>query len=81
MAFKLGGKGRDRITGFSGVITAECIYISGCDQLCLQPPVDKDGKIPDGKWFDVQRIEALDDPAIVLANAKTPGFDTPAPIR
>lgn len=81
MNFKLGVKAKDRITGFEGIVTGECVYISGCDQVCLQPPVDKEGKIPEGKWFDVQRVEVMPDAAITLDNAKTPGFDTPAPVR
>ncbi|MCI0631546.1 MAG: hypothetical protein L0Y44_12925 [Phycisphaerales bacterium] len=77
----LGRKGKDRITGFAGTITAYVEYLSGCNQVLMTPPVGADGKLGDANWFDVQRIELTDDPAIALTNGATPGFDVPAPIR
>lgn len=77
----LGLSGRDRITGFQGVITGQTHYISGCAQVCLMPSVDKDGKPREGQWFDEQRIELNDLARIVLDNGSTPGPDMPAPIR
>jgi hypothetical protein len=72
---------RDEITGFEGLCTGRCQYISGCDQALLQPPV-KDGKFEDARWFDVQRLVAVDGGRkIQLDNGKTPGADRPAPVR
>lgn len=78
---KIGSKAKDKITGFSGVITGYCIYISGCHQALLIPPVKEDGAFQDGHWFDIQRLEQLDDSVIELENEATPGADIPAPIR
>lgn len=53
----LGFYGRDKITGFHGRVTGFCRYITGCDQLCLTPLMKDDGTMPDGRWFDIHRIE------------------------
>lgn len=56
----LGKQARDKITGFSGIITAQVRYITGCDQFCISPPV-KDGEIKSGQYFDFLRIEIIGD--------------------
>ncbi len=53
----LGKPGKDRITGLTGVISSISFDLYGCIQAALTPPVDKDGKLPDGRWLDVNRIE------------------------
>lgn len=52
----LGRKMRDRVTGFEGVVSSISFDLYGCVQAAVTPPVDKDGKLPDGRWFDVQRL-------------------------
>jgi hypothetical protein len=79
--FELGRTYRDLITGFTGVATGHVRYISGCNQVLLQPPVDKEGKLREPQWFDEQRLEVKGTKAIVLDNSETPGFDAPAPKR
>lgn len=79
---EFGDTAKDRITGFKGVVIGWTTYISGCSQVLLQPPVGKDGKRPEGEWFDEQRLERVaGTKRIVLANERTPGFDRPAPKR
>ena len=53
---ELGKKGRDKITGFEGIITGRAQYLYGCDQYCLVPP-SKEGTIKESHWFDEGRIE------------------------
>lgn len=77
----LGEKARDRITGFEGVVTGLALYISGCDQALLAPPVDNEGRFRDGLWFDIRRLVRIDGPTIVLDNGATPGCDRAAPKR
>jgi hypothetical protein len=77
----LGATYRDKITGFKGICTGYCDYLSGCNQALLIPRVGKDGKAPDGAWYDVQRLDRVDAKVIALENEKTPGCDMPAPIR
>jgi len=77
----LGAEYRDKITGFKGVCTGYCEYLSGCNQALLIPRVSKDGKSPDGGWYDVQRLERVGKKIVKLDNSETPGCDMAAPIR
>lgn len=53
---ELGQEGRDKITGFEGVITARLTFLFGCDQYCLTPKASN-GELKDGIYFDEGRIE------------------------
>ena len=53
---KLGSKVHDTITGFTGIATARSVHLNGCISICIDPPLDKDGKRIDVEWFDEQRI-------------------------
>jgi hypothetical protein len=81
MKTKLGHKATDIITGFEGVITGRCEYLTGCTQLLLAAPA-KDGAAGVGAWFDEQRcrIDEFFSP-VALDNGATPGCDLPAPTR
>jgi hypothetical protein len=55
MAFKieLGSKVRDRITGFTGIVTARTEWIFGCIRYSVQPEkLNKDGTIVPSEAFD-----------------------------
>ena len=68
----LGTRQRDLVTGFSGVITSVCFDINGCIQACLKPGVDKEGKIPDGYWIDLDRLVKDGKPAMKPFPYETP---------
>lgn len=72
----------DRITGFTGIVTAYVQYISGCNQCLVTPRVGADGRMGEAAWLDVQRL-AVDAaaPTVVLDNGDNPGFDRAPPIR
>ena len=55
----LGKKMRCKITGFEGIATSKVEYLNGCFQYCLKPQVDKDGKILEGEWVDVEQLEIV----------------------
>ena len=78
----LGFKATDLITGFTGIITGYCLYLSGCNQCLLTPQSTKDGAFREAQWFDVQRVkvDSMSKP-VRLDNGSTPGFDKPAPKR
>lgn len=78
---QLGTTGKDRITGFTGTVTAFAQYISGCHQVLLTPKLDYEGGFREPQWFDVQRVERTDGDVIVLDNGTTPGCDRAAPVR
>ena len=44
------------ITGFRGVATAFVTYISGCDQVCLDPGMDKEGNRGKIHYVDVNSL-------------------------
>lgn len=56
----LGLKASDVVSGFSGVITSISFDLYGCVQAVISPGIDKDGKIPDGHWFDTKRLMIID---------------------
>lgn len=61
----LGQRARDRITGFEGIVTGRCMYLTGCDQYCLTSGVNANGQYH-AQWFDVARLEVVSAEAIVL---------------
>ena len=56
----LGLKVRDRVTGFVGVVASVSYDLYGCVQAVVSPLIDDKGKLEDGRWFDVSRLEVLD---------------------
>ena len=53
---RLGHSYRDRITGFSGVATGHCEYLTGCNQTLLVPQIKSgEGKRPEAEWFELRR--------------------------
>ena len=77
----LGAEAKDLITGFSGIVTGRVQYITGCNQLLINPGVDKDGKLQESQWIDEQRMLQVGTTVIALENGATPGPDRPAPKR
>jgi hypothetical protein len=53
----LGLKARDRVTGFSGVISSVTFDLYGCVQAIVTPPVNAEGKTGEVHWFDIKRLE------------------------
>tara|TARA_R110002126_G_scaffold110951_3_gene248693 strand:+ start:1001 stop:1255 length:255 start_codon:yes stop_codon:yes gene_type:complete len=49
---ELGQSAKCKITGFEGIIIARSIWLTGCDQYCIKPKVDKEGKANEGLWVD-----------------------------
>lgn len=50
---------RDKVTGFTGIAIGKTKWMFGCDQYCVSPLVDNDGKKRDSEWFDKGRIEII----------------------
>ena len=82
MKIELGCTYQDKITGFRGVATGHCEYLSGCSQTLLTPKSENCNEKKDAHWIDDQRLELVKmDGRITLINEKTPGCDLPAPNR
>lgn len=56
---EFGVKAKDKISGFQGIVIGKAQYLTGCDQVCLKPSVDKEGKMQDAHWFDEGAIEEV----------------------
>lgn len=78
--FKLGIEAKDIVTNFSGTITGYCSYLTGCDQFLISPPVDKEGKHVEARWYDVNRIESTNDTPVTLNTEIDKGACEPAPL-
>jgi len=53
---ELGKVAKDKITGFEGVITSRCEFLTGCNRYCIQPTELKDGKPLESIYFDEAQI-------------------------
>ena len=82
----LGDKVKDRINGFTGIVTGRAEYLYGCVQVLVAPTViGKDGKHPDSVWLDEDRVavtkaSVVGSPASAAVRAGGPQA-YPAPIR
>lgn len=78
----LGQKVRDKITGFTGIATAHVKYLTGCDQIGVTPAVNSESKLPDGAYFDLSRLEVLEDkPVLERTNNDRGGPNRDCPKR
>lgn len=77
---QLGSKARDKITGFTGIVTGYVQYLTGCNQALVQPPA-KDGEYKDSWWIDEQRLERVGKTIVTIDNGRNPGFGKAAPKR
>ena len=56
---ELGKKAKCKITGFTGIISSRCEFLTGCDRYALQPTELKDGRPIDAIYFDEAQIEII----------------------
>ena len=61
----LGFKVKDRVTGFSGVVTSIGFDLYGCIQAIVHPGLDKDNKFLDSHWLDINRLEIISDKPVM----------------
>ena len=77
--FDLGTTVKDTVSGFSGIIVGQHQWLTGCATYSVQPPVDKDGKIPDTVGFDENRLEEVKAKAAPKSDRTKGGpHDTPS---
>lgn len=71
---ELGTKVKSNISGFKGIVTSRAEHLNGCNRYWVAPPCGKDGKMPDGAWFDEGEIEIIDRPKLARKNTDRGGF-------
>ena len=72
----LGHKAKDKVTGYSGVVTSVSFDLYGCAQAAITPLHDKTEKKDElafGHWFDTKRIETFGSKVM-----EAPVFDAPS---
>jgi len=52
----LGKKYEDTVSSFTGIAVCRSDWLHGCVRISLQPPVDKDGKMPTTEAFDEAQL-------------------------
>lgn len=79
---ELGYTYTDTLTGFTGIATGHVRYITGCNQVLVQPRASGDlTKLPEPEWIDEQRLVLADAERIEIDNGDDPGFGPEAPKR
>lgn len=73
--YKMNDTLEDMVTGFKGVVLGITEHATGCIHYGLQPPMDKDGKVPDYEWFDQSRLK------MVKTSKKSKGKPTGGPAQ
>ena len=80
---ELGQSVKEKVTGFTGIITGRAQYITGCNQYCIQPASEKGDKYPDAHWSDEGRLEKTEgkfiDPSELTGDED--GCDSPHPTK
>lgn len=75
---KLGNKVKCKITGLTGIATARIEYINGCIQFCVKPKVDKNNKIIEGEYIDIDELEFVNE-GIAIRKRTSGGYQRDCP--
>lgn len=70
---ELGKLVKDKVSGFQGIAICRSVFLNGCIRISVQPPLDKDGKFVDERWFDEAQIELVGDGVSVEKTQSTGG--------
>jgi len=73
---ELGSKAKSNINGFAGIVTSRAEHLNGCNRYWLEPPLDKDGKYMDGRWFDEGELIVTAAPKLKKTNNERGGFSS-----
>jgi hypothetical protein len=69
----LGKKVKDKVSGFEGIVVGRHTFLAGCDRYSVQPPVDKDGKLPEQQTFDDPQLKIVKEKKVVIKGEKPGG--------
>ncbi len=61
----LGKKVECKVTNFKGVATSVGFDLYGCVQIIVNPGIDATGKPGDSHWFDIGRLNIVDDTPVM----------------
>lgn len=77
----LGQRVQDKITGFHGLVTGRAQYITGCNQLLVQPQLNDKGEFVEGRWIDEPRLTIIETKQLIVNTTPDKGGDKAAPIK
>ncbi len=78
---ELGQVVKDNISGFKGIAVCRCIWLHGCERIVVQPPIGKDGKLPETGCFDEPQLEIVGEGVLVEDKPATYGDNTYMPTQ
>lgn len=55
----------DKVTGYKGIVTCVTFDLYGCTQVVLTPPMKEDMTTNSGKYFDLNRINIMDNERVM----------------
>ena len=72
---ELGDKVKDKVSGFTGIVTSYTEYLTGCDRVGVSPDkLTKDGNIISPQSFDILELDVVKkDKVKVDKESKTKG--------
>lgn len=78
--FENGDEVSEKVTGFKGIITGTCFYLTGCNQYLVTAKSDQ-GKEPVALWYDEGRLYLISKPFKEKdVEAKDNGCDIAPPV-
>lgn len=77
---KVGDVVRDKITGFTGVVTSRTEWLNGCVRFGVQSKELHEGKVVDAQHFDEVQLEEVQDAPKTSWLQRLTGGDRPAPV-
>jgi len=51
---------RERITGFTGIVTAITTWLNGCKRCGVQPVGLHEGKPIEAEWYDLEQVDVIE---------------------
>lgn len=82
MKIELGRTYRDKITGVTGVAICFVEYLTGCDRVGIQQPMNKSGIVPEPTYFDTNILDLVASKKRIAPHRDAfdpPGGPQPAP--
>ena len=71
---ELGAVVESNINKFKGMVTSRSEHLNGCNRYWVSPPIDKDGKLADGYWFDEGELVVREAPTLKRKNNERGGM-------
>lgn len=69
----MGDEVRDTLSGYQGIAAGITRFLTGCDQILINPVgMDKEGKLRESHYFDVERVEVVKEQKVAESNYREP---------